>query len=42
MQPAVDRLAWAVEVIGLKPLVVTQFGGRLSRLVACGLVREVW
>jgi hypothetical protein len=32
----------AVEVIGLKPLVVTQVGGPVKRLGACLSLREVW
>ena len=42
MQPAMDRLVWAMEVIGLEPLGVTQVGGPLNRLVACLRLREVW
>jgi hypothetical protein len=42
MQPATHRLVWAMEVIGLEPLVVTQVGGPFNRLVACLRLREVW
>jgi hypothetical protein len=42
MQPAAARLVRTMEVIGLKPLVVTQAGGSSSRLVAGLPLREAW
>jgi hypothetical protein len=42
MQPATDRLVWAMEGMGLESLVVTRVGGPVKRLVACLRLREVW